>query len=132
MLTEEHKIKRQASASTFLQRVRDQGGEFLDCIVTGDETWVSHSTPETKRQSMEWRHTSSPAKTKFKQTIPKSKIMGTVFWDQHGVLLVDIMPKGETINGPRYCETLKKLRRAIQNKRRGLLSRGIVLLHDNA
>jgi hypothetical protein len=28
--------------------------------------------------------------------------------------------------------TLKKLRRAIQNKRRGMLSRGVVMIHDNA
>jgi hypothetical protein len=28
--------------------------------------------------------------------------------------------------------TLKKLRRAKQNKRRGMLSRGVVMIHDNA
>ncbi|GBL77891.1 Histone-lysine N-methyltransferase SETMAR [Araneus ventricosus] len=37
-----------------------------------------------------------------------------------------------TINANRYCETLRKLRRAIQNRRRGMLSGGIVPLHDNA
>ncbi|KAJ4429612.1 hypothetical protein ANN_21798 [Periplaneta americana] len=58
--------------------------------------------------------------------------MATVFWDRKGVLLLDFMPKGTTINADRYCETLRKLRRAIQNKRRGMLSRGVVLLHDNA
>jgi hypothetical protein len=31
--------------------------DFLDCVVTGDETWASHHTPENKRQSMQWRHT---------------------------------------------------------------------------
>jgi hypothetical protein len=31
--------------------------DFLDCIVMGDETWVSHHTPENKRQSMQWCHT---------------------------------------------------------------------------
>ena len=31
-----------------------------------------------------------------------------------------------------YCERLKKLRRAIQNKRRGMLSATILFLHDNA
>jgi hypothetical protein len=25
------------------------GDEFLDCIVTGDETWVFHRTPESKQ-----------------------------------------------------------------------------------
>ncbi|GFW04016.1 histone-lysine N-methyltransferase SETMAR [Trichonephila clavipes] len=31
-----------------------------------------------------------------------------------------------------YCRKLKNLKRAIQNKRRSLLSSGVVLLHDNA
>ncbi|KFM59394.1 hypothetical protein X975_02345, partial [Stegodyphus mimosarum] len=39
---------------------------MLSEIVTGDETWVSHITPESKQQSMEWCHTSSPVKVKAK------------------------------------------------------------------
>jgi hypothetical protein len=31
-----------------------------------------------------------------------------------------------------YCETLKNLRKAIQNKRHGLLAPGVMFLHDNA
>ncbi|GBO35272.1 Histone-lysine N-methyltransferase SETMAR [Araneus ventricosus] len=46
--------------------------------------------------------------------------------------MVDFMPKGTTINANRYCETLRKLLRAIQNRRRGMLSGLIVLFHDNA
>ncbi|GFV65531.1 histone-lysine N-methyltransferase SETMAR [Trichonephila clavipes] len=38
----------------------------------------------------------------------------------------------QTINAAVYCETLGKLRRAIQNKRRGFLSKGVVFLLDNA
>src|SRR5215469_17316576 len=68
----------------------------------------------------------------FKQTISAQKIMCTVFWDRKGVLLVDFLTRGDTINAAAYCETLQKLRRAIQNKRRGMLSAGVVLLHDNA
>ncbi|GBN65447.1 hypothetical protein AVEN_168361-1 [Araneus ventricosus] len=44
----------------------------------------------------------------------------------------EFMTRGTTINSEVYCRTLKKLKRAIQNKRRGLLSSGVVLLHDNA
>ena len=29
-------------------------------LVTMDETWLYHYDPETKQQSMEWRHNSSP------------------------------------------------------------------------
>jgi len=58
--------------------------------------------------------------------------MCTVFWDRQDVLLVKFLPQGATINSAVYCETLKKLRCAIQNKRHGMLSAIILLLHDNA
>ena len=47
-------------------------------------------------------------------------------------LLVEFLPQGTTLNSAVYCEMLKKLRRVIQNKRRGMLSATILLLHDNA
>ena len=37
-----------------------------------------------------------------------------------------------TINSTVYCEMLKTLRHAIQNKRRGMLSATVLLLHNNA
>lgn len=132
ILTEQHKKQRMGSALQFLTRYNEDGDDFLSRIVTGDETWVSYDTPETKRQSMEWRHTSSPTKVKPKQILTPRKLMCTVFWDRKGILLIDFLPRGQTINAHVYCETIKKLRRAIQNKRRGLLSKGVVFFHDNA
>ncbi|GBN23558.1 hypothetical protein AVEN_233680-1 [Araneus ventricosus] len=58
--------------------------------------------------------------------------MTSVFWDRHGVLLVAFMQRGTAIKAVAYGQTLRKLRRAIQNKRRGMLTEGILLLHDNA
>ncbi|GFX19173.1 histone-lysine N-methyltransferase SETMAR [Trichonephila clavipes] len=86
LLTEEHKLKRMACALDFLDRYHKEGDQFLERIVTGDETWVSHITPESKRQSMEWRHTNSPVRVKAKRTISTRKVMATVFWDRHGIL----------------------------------------------
>ncbi|GFS98568.1 hypothetical protein TNCV_2987021 [Trichonephila clavipes] len=57
--------------------------------------------------------------------------MATVFWDRCRVLLEDSMPQGTTINLGAYCATLRKLRRALQNKRHGMLSKGVLLLYDN-
>ncbi|GFU53497.1 histone-lysine N-methyltransferase SETMAR [Trichonephila clavipes] len=110
----------------------NRGVDFLSQIVTGDETCVSYDTPESKRQSMEWRHTSSPTRVKAKHILTPRKIMCTVFWHSKGILLIYFLPRGQTINAAGYCETLRKLRRAIQNKRRGFLSKGVVFLHDNA
>jgi hypothetical protein len=54
-----------------------------------------------------------------------------MFWVRKGVLLVEFLPQGSTINAGVYCNTLKKLRCAI-HKRRGMLIQGVVMLHDNA
>ncbi|GBO06860.1 hypothetical protein AVEN_53044-1 [Araneus ventricosus] len=71
-------------------------------------------------------------RVKAKHTLSQLKILASVFWDRHGVLLVDFMQRGTTINAVAYGQTLRKLRRAIQNKRRGMLTEGILLLHENA
>jgi len=122
MLMEEHKFKWQASVLDFLTRYSEEGDNFLSRLVTGGETWLSHATPESKQQSMEWKHTSSPTRTKFKQTTSTRKIMCTLFWDRKGVLLVDFLPQGSTINAGVHCDTLKKLHCTIQNKEHGMLA----------
>ena len=68
----------------------------------------------------------------FQSEAQFSTWQATVFWDRKGILLVEFLPPGATINSEVYCETIKKLQRSIQNKRRGRLTRGVVLLHDNA
>jgi hypothetical protein len=50
MLTGDHKTKRMGSALKYLTRYAREGDEFLDCIVTGNQTWVFHHTPESKQQ----------------------------------------------------------------------------------
>jgi histone-lysine N-methyltransferase SETMAR len=67
----------------------------------------------------------------FKTSISVKKIMASNFWDRKGILLVNFMHPGATINATAYCDTFTQLQRAIQNKRRGMLSRGMCLLHDN-
>ncbi|GFT25039.1 uncharacterized protein TNCV_179531 [Trichonephila clavipes] len=52
------------------------------------------------------------------------------YCDRKSILLIDFLPRSETVNADRYCETLRKLRRAIQNKRRGMLTADVMLLHD--
>jgi hypothetical protein len=56
MLTDKHKTKRISSTLRFLTYNPQEGDEFLDYIVTGDETWVFHHTPELKQQSLQWHH----------------------------------------------------------------------------
>nr|XP_015909277.1 histone-lysine N-methyltransferase SETMAR-like [Parasteatoda tepidariorum] len=47
MLSDHHKTQRMSTALIFLERIEADGDEFLDKIVTGDETWVHYETDET-------------------------------------------------------------------------------------
>ena len=60
LLTEGHKKQPKAASLTFLEAYEKDGDSLLHPVVTGDETCVKHMTCETKHQSMEWEHTSSP------------------------------------------------------------------------
>lgn len=59
LLMEKHKTKRYKWSSCFLTRYDKEGHNMLNQIGTGDKTWVSRFMPETKQQSMEWKHTIS-------------------------------------------------------------------------
>ena len=63
-----------------------------------DETWIHHCTPETKRSPAEWTAAdeSHPKRPKTRQWA--GKVMAPVFWDAHGILLIDYLEKGQTIN----------------------------------
>jgi hypothetical protein len=49
---DDHKTKQMGSALKFLMCYAQEGDEFLDTIVTGDETGVFHHTPESKQESL--------------------------------------------------------------------------------
>jgi len=59
--------------------------------------------------------------------------MLTIFWDSQGVILEHYLERGTTVNSVVYSEMLStELKPAIRTKRRGLMSSGVLLLHDNA
>jgi hypothetical protein len=104
MLMDDQRMKQVGSALKFLTCYVQEEGEFLDFIVTEDETWVFHHTPESKQQSLHWRHTHSLRTKKFKTSIAVKKIMVSIFWDRKDILLVDFMPPGTTVNAAAYCD----------------------------
>ena len=128
-MTEDHKGQQKAITSELLQRYQHEGDDFLLCIVTGDESRFHHFKPETKRQSMEWRHLHSPSKKKAKTVPSAAKVIGTVFWDAEGLILAEFLEPGQTITAAHYVQTLHKLRRALCDKRTG---QNIIILHDSA
>jgi len=45
-----------------------------------DETWLYHYDPETKQQSMEWRHSGSPRPKKFRVQKSAGKVLASIFF----------------------------------------------------
>ena len=116
-----------------LRRYEADGEAFLQRIITGDESWVQFYEPERKRQSMEWRHTLSPKPKKVRVQRSAGKVMLTFFWDYNGPILEHYMPRGSIVTSATYSNLLREnLKPAIRQKRRGFMTTGVCLLHDNA
>jgi histone-lysine N-methyltransferase SETMAR len=61
------------------------------------------------------------------------KLMVTVSRDRRGMLMLEFLQQGTTITSEMYYETLKKLCRVGHSEqKRGMLTSGVVFLHDNA
>ena len=85
------------------------------------------------KASKEWRHISSPKLKKFSTQSSAGKVLLILFWDEWGVILEHYMPRGNRVTSATYADLPKNyLRPAIKCKRRGLLSTGVLLQHDNA
>ena len=82
-----------------------------------DETWLYHYDPETKQQSIEWRHSGSPRPKKFRVQKSAGKVLASIFCDQDGILLIDCLPKGQTINAEYYSSLLVQLKDILKEKR---------------
>jgi hypothetical protein len=96
-------------------------------IVTGDETWAHHYEVVNGVAS-----STSPRKKKFKTTPSTRNVMITVLWDIDGVILVDVMARGETINSDAYIKTLQKLKECYRRVRPNRNPGDMLIQHDNA
>ena len=132
LLTPEQLEKRVEVSKQLLERYENEGEDFLDSIVTCDETWVHHFTPESKRSSMQWRRSGSPPPLKAKTFSSAGKVMATVFWDSKGVLFIDFLCGRKTINAQYYSNLLTEhVKPAIRFKRRRRQT-SVCFLQDNA
>lgn len=131
-LTVFHKEHRAQISKELLARYEEDGEAFLERIVTSDETWVHHFTPESKESSKQWKHSTSPTPKKFRMRPSAGKVMASVFWDFRGIIHVDYLPKSHTINAAYYQGVLKDVHAAIKRKRPGLITKGVIFQQDNA
>jgi len=89
----------------------------------------------TRRQSNnEWSggtaaH-SAPKNSERKNPLEKFS-SASFFWDEDGILLIDYLPTGQTINAEYYSSLLVQLKDILKEKCRGKVTKDALFLHDN-
>ena len=107
--------------------------DLLQRVITGDESWIFKYDLETKRQSLQWKYPSSPRPKKARQSRSKIKLMLIAFFDVRGIVHMELLPQGQTVNQHIYKEILWHLLCSVCEKRHELWQDNAWLLHqDNA
>jgi len=60
------------------------------------------------------------------------EVLASIFCDHNGLLLIDYLPKGQTINAEYCTSLLVQLKKVLREKRRGKFTKRVLFLHDNA
>ena len=113
-----------------------------DCVVASDqylgmfhrnskEFLLRYVTPETKNQSKMWTGPGESGPKKARTIPPAGKVMATIFWDSHGIILIDYLQKGKSITGEYYASFLDQFH-AILKEKRPHLAKKVLFYHDNA
>lgn len=132
LLNYDQKAVRQDISQECLDLFKRNKKDFLRRFVTVDETWIHYFTPETKVQSKQWISPGEKAPRKVKVIPSAGKVMATIFWDAHGILLIDYLEKGRTITGAYYVELLDRLNKKIKKDRLHLAKKKVLFHQDNA
>ena len=75
-----------------------------------------------------------PASKKFRVQKSARKVLASIFWDQDGILLIDYLPKGQTINAEYFSSLMAQLKDILKIKRqhRAKVTNEVLFLQDNA
>jgi len=79
-LNADQKRQRCQSSEQHLEFFWCDQNDFLSRLVTMDETWLYHFDPETKQQSMEWRHSGSPRPKEFRVQKSVGKFLASILF----------------------------------------------------
>ena len=78
-LNADQKLQQCQMSEQLLEFFRSDPNDFLSRLVTMGETWLYHYDPETKQQSIEWRHRDSPRPQKIRVKNPLEKFSPRFF-----------------------------------------------------
>ena len=104
----------------------------LEEIVTGDETWIYHFQPDSKGNNKVWVASEGDRLVIARHCKTSNHMLYAIFFDWKGPVLQIPVPKGSSVTGKFYRESVLTQLVDLYQKRRPCTSVcGIRLLHDN-
>ena len=128
-LSNENRANRERICGVLINKFRNNN--FLSRIVTVDEAWVYWTNDRTYHNRSWFGSGDTPNTSVMRSPMTNKKFLATVFWDSKGLLLLKVLPQGQSITSNVYCEYLDNLATSIRQKRRRPCSDHF-FIHDNA
>ena len=72
----------------------------------------------------------APKNSECKNLLEKF-LPASILWDQERIILIDYLPKGQTINVEYHSSLLVQLKDILKEKCHGKVTKGVLFLHDN-
>ena len=105
----------------------------MEEIVTGDETWIYHFQPDSKAKNKVWVSPEGDRPVTARRCKTSNRMLYAIFFDLKGPVLQIPVPKGSSVTGKFYRESvLTQLVDFYQKHRLRTGVCGIKLLHDDA
>lgn len=127
VLTNEQKVKRVENAKSLLNHYGDDWDDFLSNLLTVDETWVYYEPSETQRTASAWQLPGEKPPEVGRISNMRKKTMATVFWNKKGIVHIDYLKTGKSINSEYYCSLLDIVQSKIPSRKRSK----VIFLQDN-
>jgi histone-lysine N-methyltransferase SETMAR len=105
-LSVEQKVKRLEVCQDLLGRLEIEPN-FLDTVITGDESWLFDYNHDTKQHSEEWHIKSSPCPKKAHMSRSRVTTMIIVFFDSRGIVHKELVLPGQTVKHAFYKDDLE-------------------------
>jgi len=102
--------------------------QMISCRGWWSWTKPGHITMTRRQGNNQW--SGSPRPKKFQVQKSAGKVLASVFWDQNSILLIDYLPRGQTINAEYYLSLLVQLKDILKEKCRGKVTKGVLFLHN--
>ena len=133
LLTDKQKQSRVRLASQVIEKYDKCDPHRLEKIVTGDETWIYHFQPDSKAKNKVWVSFEANRPVIACRCKTSNRMLYAIFFDSKGPVPQIPVPKGSSVTGKFYRESvLTQLVDFYQKRRPRTGVRGIKLLHDNA